>query len=268
MPATDGSLSIPITLSRGGRMFLRALEDPLTDAPPRPAGLPSEATGSDAHSLLGTAGHAQSVKQMLAELEAAAAAQSAQRPAGGGGEPSLPPQVVRAKARKGGATDSNSRGSMWVDKYAPKKFTDLLSPDDVNRNVLRWVKLWDFKVFGKPVKHTTTAHHNSSGHAGKHTAGGQRTLDRALGGGAHAHTDSKGGGNKWGDKGDKGGKFGKWGDKKHKFDGPPKPGDGSFMGFGYGWRADSKLILLAGPAGHGQNDTGRQHVTHSRVQAD
>lgn len=261
MPAMDGSLSIPITLSRGGRMFLRALEDPLTDAPPRPAGLPSEAVGGAPQSLLGTAGSAQSVKQMLADLEATQLAAAAQRPAGGGAVPPAPPAVLRSKSSHPvDASGKSTRGSMWVDKYAPKKFTDLLSPNDVNRNVLRWVKLWDFKVFGRPVKHSTATSAGAGVDAGKGAHGGQRTLDRALGGGHSKQGDSREGGGKRGDKGDNGGgkwgdkssKFGKWGDKKHKFEGPPKPGDGSFMGFGYGWRADSKVILLAGPPGTGK----------------
>ncbi|CCI48192.1 unnamed protein product [Albugo candida] len=36
---------------------------------------------------------------------------------------------------------------LWVDKYRPKRFTDLLSDEKVNREVLFWIKEWDKIVF-------------------------------------------------------------------------------------------------------------------------
>lgn len=39
--------------------------------------------------------------------------------------------------------------SLWVDKYAPVGFLDLLSDELINRDVVRWVKEWDTCVFGK-----------------------------------------------------------------------------------------------------------------------
>lgn len=36
---------------------------------------------------------------------------------------------------------------LWVDKYAPKSFAQLLSPEKINREVLRALKLWDPYVF-------------------------------------------------------------------------------------------------------------------------
>ncbi|KAF7726259.1 hypothetical protein EC973_008969 [Apophysomyces ossiformis] len=38
---------------------------------------------------------------------------------------------------------------LWVDKYRPKSFMDLLGDQRVNRDVLKWVKQWDYCVFGK-----------------------------------------------------------------------------------------------------------------------
>lgn len=38
---------------------------------------------------------------------------------------------------------------MWVDKYRPKKFTELLGDERTNRDVLRWIKHWDYCVFGR-----------------------------------------------------------------------------------------------------------------------
>eukprot|EP00117_Sycon_ciliatum_P023729 scpid35668/ scgid20094/ Chromosome transmission fidelity protein 18 homolog len=40
---------------------------------------------------------------------------------------------------------------LWVDKYAPHVFTDLLSDDGTNRLLLSWLKLWDGVVFGRKV---------------------------------------------------------------------------------------------------------------------
>ena len=38
---------------------------------------------------------------------------------------------------------------MWVDRYRPSRFTELLGDDRVHREVLAWVKEWDCCVFGK-----------------------------------------------------------------------------------------------------------------------
>ncbi|KAI8369318.1 P-loop containing nucleoside triphosphate hydrolase protein [Radiomyces spectabilis] len=44
---------------------------------------------------------------------------------------------------------------LWVEKYKPRSFLDLLSDQRVNREVLRWVKQWDYCVFGKlPAQET------------------------------------------------------------------------------------------------------------------
>lgn len=36
---------------------------------------------------------------------------------------------------------------LWVDKYTPQNFLDLLSDDKTNRNILSWLKEWDPYVF-------------------------------------------------------------------------------------------------------------------------
>lgn len=36
---------------------------------------------------------------------------------------------------------------MWVDKYTSLKYMDLLTDEQVNRNVLTWLKTWDEVVF-------------------------------------------------------------------------------------------------------------------------
>jgi hypothetical protein len=57
----------------------------------------------------------------------------------------------------GGSTDAAKKADkgLWVDKYSPKKFNELLSEDKVNREVLHWIKAWDGVVFKKaPPKPT------------------------------------------------------------------------------------------------------------------
>lgn len=41
---------------------------------------------------------------------------------------------------------------MWIDKYAAKKFFDLLTDEITNRNVLTWLKTWDELVFPENPK--------------------------------------------------------------------------------------------------------------------
>ncbi|KAL6503553.1 hypothetical protein OROGR_025476 [Orobanche gracilis] len=52
---------------------------------------------------------------------------------------------------KAPATDEK----LWVDKYAPNTFTELLSDEQINREVLLWLKQWDSCVFGSEIKSTT-----------------------------------------------------------------------------------------------------------------
>lgn len=43
-------------------------------------------------------------------------------------------------------------GQLWVDKYRPTSYMDLMGDQRVNRDVLRWVKQWDYCVFKKSVQ--------------------------------------------------------------------------------------------------------------------
>ncbi|KAM6544710.1 hypothetical protein CsatB_025446 [Cannabis sativa] len=45
---------------------------------------------------------------------------------------------------------------LWVDKYAPFSFTELLSDEHTNREVLLWLKQWDSCVYGSEVRSTST----------------------------------------------------------------------------------------------------------------
>ncbi|KAF9611201.1 hypothetical protein IFM89_027515 [Coptis chinensis] len=60
---------------------------------------------------------------------------------------------------------------LWVEKYAPNSFTELLSDEQTNREVLLWLKQWDSGVFGSDIRstkddvlsslrrHSTVTHH-------------------------------------------------------------------------------------------------------------
>ncbi|KAI5060585.1 hypothetical protein GOP47_0025005 [Adiantum capillus-veneris] len=52
-------------------------------------------------------------------------------------------------------TESAVHEPLWVEKYSPKSFTELLSDEQTNREVLRWLKQWDKCVFG--AKKTSTS---------------------------------------------------------------------------------------------------------------
>ena len=38
-------------------------------------------------------------------------------------------------------------GKLWVDKYAPSKYMDLLTDEITNRKVMTWLKSWDDVAF-------------------------------------------------------------------------------------------------------------------------
>ncbi|CAK6444871.1 unnamed protein product [Pipistrellus nathusii] len=43
----------------------------------------------------------------------------------------------------------DAQHSLWVDEFAPRHYTELLSDDFTNRCLLKWLKLWDLVVFGR-----------------------------------------------------------------------------------------------------------------------
>ncbi|XP_044047514.1 chromosome transmission fidelity protein 18 homolog [Siniperca chuatsi] len=49
--------------------------------------------------------------------------------------------------------DTEGRNSrLWVDRFSPRHYTELLSDDFTNRCLLKWLKLWDTVVFGRERK--------------------------------------------------------------------------------------------------------------------
>lgn len=39
--------------------------------------------------------------------------------------------------------------TLWVDRYRPHRFSELLGNERVARDTMAWLKQWDFCVFGK-----------------------------------------------------------------------------------------------------------------------
>lgn len=54
-------------------------------------------------------------------------------------------------------------GQLWVDKYSPKSFLQLLSPEKTNRAVLMALKRWDKFVFKKEAPHVEEANNRPWG---------------------------------------------------------------------------------------------------------
>ncbi|NXK92871.1 CTF18 protein, partial [Formicarius rufipectus] len=60
------------------------------------------------------------------------------------------------------AEEDSAPNCLWVDKFTPQRYMELLSDDYTNRCLLKWLKLWDTVVFGKDKavkgKPSTAAH--------------------------------------------------------------------------------------------------------------
>ncbi|KAI8617322.1 hypothetical protein BC830DRAFT_1114090 [Chytriomyces sp. MP71] len=54
--------------------------------------------------------------------------------------------------RMGGHENAVVTSKLWVDKYTPRMYVDLIGDERINREVLTWVKQWDHCVFKKPIK--------------------------------------------------------------------------------------------------------------------
>uniref|UniRef100_S4R966 Chromosome transmission fidelity protein 18 homolog n=1 Tax=Petromyzon marinus TaxID=7757 RepID=S4R966_PETMA len=48
--------------------------------------------------------------------------------------------------------DGTKSTGLWVDRFTPRHYTELLSDDYMNRCLLKWLKLWDMVVFGRERK--------------------------------------------------------------------------------------------------------------------
>ncbi|XP_050219762.1 uncharacterized protein LOC126670137 [Mercurialis annua] len=132
---------------------------------------------------------------------------------------------------------------LWVDKYAPNSFTELLSDEQTNREVLLWLKQWDSCVFGSEIRSTTDdvlsalRRHSS---ATQHQKLSDSTFQRKIRGGNFRHsnipdpenTNVKGVQDLLG--------------KKSRLSGPP----------------EQKILLLCGPPGLGKTTLAHVAAKH------
>ncbi|ODV84137.1 hypothetical protein CANARDRAFT_8815 [[Candida] arabinofermentans NRRL YB-2248] len=57
----------------------------------------------------------------------------------------------------------NSKGMLWVDKYKPSNFLDLIGNERTNRDVLHWLNQWNEIVFNKPNPQLVHKYNNNFG---------------------------------------------------------------------------------------------------------
>ncbi|XP_032701818.1 chromosome transmission fidelity protein 18 homolog [Lontra canadensis] len=58
-------------------------------------------------------------------------------------------QPLAAPEEELASNQAESQHCLWVDNFAPRSYTELLSDDFTNRCLLKWLKLWDLVVFGR-----------------------------------------------------------------------------------------------------------------------
>lgn len=78
---------------------------------------------------------------------------------------------------------------LWLDKYKPKRFIDLLSDERTNREVLLWIKRWDRFVF--PNKKTTLDSNNSAASGSRDKPSGFKQNQQLFGGGGNGNFKSR-----------------------------------------------------------------------------
>ncbi len=142
--------------------------------------------------------------------------------------PPPPPPATPAARAAGGAAEVSQ---LWVDKYAPRAFVELLSDERLNRQVLRWIKQWDPLVFGTPAPPPAEARQG-----GWTSGGGGWSAGGAPGAHAGANNPAAGGGRGGG--ASKGAKA------------PPK-------------RPERPLLLIAGPPGLGKTTLAHVAAVHA-----
>jgi hypothetical protein len=129
--------SVVITGANGNRVFVQAM-------PAKPSADSGEGGLSSVRAQLTTT----PIAQMMAaanqelhrkEVEAAVLAEEMDKENADGDEQS----VARTPAR------AAQTESLWVDKYRPRKFTQLISDGKTNRNVLLWLTRWQNYIEGR-----------------------------------------------------------------------------------------------------------------------
>ncbi|KAH7460424.1 hypothetical protein KRP22_008392 [Phytophthora ramorum] len=125
--------SLPIVLNDGKRMFLRKKRQSskqVTSSPVRSA----------ASTLV-------PIKEMMEAIERMEIVEAASK------EDEAMLQELGSSSKE---SPSMTNAVLWLDRYRPKSFLDLLSDERTNREVLSWIKSWDRFVFPKKKRPTST----------------------------------------------------------------------------------------------------------------
>ncbi|XP_063041497.1 chromosome transmission fidelity protein 18 homolog isoform X2 [Engraulis encrasicolus] len=96
----------------------------------------------------------------------------------------------------GGDEDQDGSSSrLWVDRFSPRHYTDLLSDDFTNRCLLKWLKLWDCVVFGRERKPRPIVQENQlqGGFQGSYQSQGGFKGNNQSQGGFKGNNQSQGG---------------------------------------------------------------------------
>ncbi|KAF5199465.1 Chromosome transmission fidelity protein 18-like protein [Thalictrum thalictroides] len=137
---------------------------------------------------------------------------------------------------------------LWVEKYAPNSFTELLSDEQINREVLLWLKQWDSCVFGSEIRSTNDdvlsalKRHSSVTHHQKVSDTSFTSKNRRS---PYTNTNSVNSNNMGQERNNLEGFHGVW-DKKARAAGPP----------------DHKVLLLCGPPGLGKTTLAHVAAKH------
>ena len=191
-PALDAAsidgVAVPVTASDGRRVFVRRESAPVADdaaADPMTAALAAATVHAGAKKLSLLSDSVQDMLDRIEERKRAEALNERQRL-----------DERQRRVREGlpaDAIDADALGSgprsdrLWVDKYSPKRFNELLSEDKVNREVLHWIKAWDGVVFKKappkPTQWDLKQQQFAAQHGGRGGRGGNDRGGRGGGGG-------------------------------------------------------------------------------------
>ena len=128
---------------------------------------------------------------------------------------------TQAQQKQGAMGDKE----LWVSKHAPHNFSQLLSSERINRDVLRAVKQWDPYVFKRATSSQSVTATNTA--AAKAAAGGD---DKSKNGNSSYHNQNN----------------------KAAADAADAVGDGSSKNNNADTRPEYKVILLSGPPGTGK----------------
>ncbi|XP_061575429.1 chromosome transmission fidelity protein 18 homolog [Cololabis saira] len=148
-PPPDGEY-VSVTDSSGNRVYLRQKEDTLTKIADSRA-IPNSLGG------LGLLGVPIGVLRVqVAERRHQQLVEESQRLTEllnrSGNDVLVESENTENEENEDPAETEGKTSRLWVDRFSPRHYTELLSDDFTNRCLLKWLKLWDTVVFGRERK--------------------------------------------------------------------------------------------------------------------